>query len=83
MLDLWTVAVISKIVLHHSGYKLPMDGFPFFLTSMVHFHDYHHQFFDTCFGTIGLLDWLHGTGYTLKKSHLGYEKDWKHKNFST
>ena len=62
MLDLWTFIVISKIVLHHSGYELPMDGFPPYVKSMVHFHDYHHQFYDKCFGTIGLLDYLHGTG---------------------
>ena len=26
------------------------------IQSMVHFHDYHHQFYDRCFGTIGILD---------------------------
>ena len=76
MLDLWTFIVISKIVLHHSGYELPLDGFPPYVKSMVHFHDYHHQFYDKCFGTIGLLDYIHGTGYTDQKSFKGYEKNW-------
>ena len=40
------------------------------------FHDYHHQYYDKCFGTIGLLDWLHGTGYTQCRSHLGLERTW-------
>ncbi|OLL23716.1 Fatty acid hydroxylase domain-containing protein 2, partial [Neolecta irregularis DAH-3] len=39
----------------HSGYDLPgMHG-------VARFHDWHHEFFNGCFGAIGYLDWLHGT----------------------
>ena len=35
LLHLWTFVVITKIVFHHSGYKMPLDGFPPLLQSMV------------------------------------------------
>jgi len=51
-----------------------MDGIPGLLNSMSHFHDFHHKHFDRAFGVIGLLDWLHGTGYD--EYHDPHLKEW-------
>ena len=71
--SLWVAIVVGQVTFHHSGYDLPLDGAPPFLSSMAHFHDYHHQFFDKCFGVIGLFDWIHGTGHT---EYTKYVDEW-------
>jgi sterol desaturase/sphingolipid hydroxylase (fatty acid hydroxylase superfamily) len=38
----------------HSGYD--------FFAGSARMHDLHHEKFNVCFGTVGLLDWLHKTG---------------------
>lgn len=38
----------------HCGYAIP------YLTTPLP-HDYHHQVFNANYGTLGVLDWLHGT----------------------
>jgi len=66
LLYLWEFLSIIAILLHHSGYEVPMDGVPGVLGSMSHFHDYHHQKYNRNFGVIGVLDRIHNTdqGYT-------------------
>jgi len=41
-------------ILSHGGYAIP--GLPSPLA-----HDYHHQVFNANYGTVGFLDWFHGT----------------------
>jgi len=63
MLWLWTGVATSGILIHHCGYEVPGDCVPGFLDSMTHFHDYHHKYYNKAFGVLGILDWVHGTGY--------------------
>ncbi|KAI9362544.1 hypothetical protein DFJ73DRAFT_598588, partial [Zopfochytrium polystomum] len=51
----WIFIAVATIVADHSGYS-----FPFFAPSVVR-HDFHHLRFNSNFGALGLLDWLHGT----------------------
>ncbi|KAE8420023.1 fatty acid hydroxylase superfamily-domain-containing protein [Aspergillus pseudocaelatus] len=37
-------------------------------------HDAHHELFDVEYGTLGLMDWLHGTNYTGKHKSKGKGK---------
>jgi fatty acid hydroxylase domain-containing protein 2 len=48
-----SVKLINAIV-HHSGLHLPLMPSP-------EFHDYHHRFFNECFGANGILDYIFGT----------------------
>ncbi|EAT44506.1 AAEL004126-PB [Aedes aegypti] len=61
---LWFNYVIQDTLTAHSGYHLP------FLMSSE-YHDYHHLKFNQCFGTNGLLDWLHGTDANFRKTKYG------------
>jgi sterol desaturase/sphingolipid hydroxylase (fatty acid hydroxylase superfamily) len=40
----------------HSGYAL----LPW-ISRFVRFHDWHHEYFNGCFGAMGWIDWIHGT----------------------
>ena len=56
---------IFQSVIDHSG-------FYFTIWPAGRAHDYHHEKFRVCYGTIGLLDWLHGTDeMPLKKRKEG------------
>ena len=74
MLWFWTAISIHGILIHHSGYEVPADNFPFLMNSMSHFHDYHHKHYNKAFGVIGLMDWIHGTGYN---NYWKYHKNWE------
>lgn len=70
MVYFWSAVATINILLHHSGYELPLvDGIPWFLNSMAFFHDYHHENFSKAFGVIGLMDWVHQTGYEEYQAH--------------
>jgi len=58
---LWFALAHIGTTIHHSGYHLP--GFP-----SPQFHDYHHLTFQWNFGTLGLLDWLHGTDKQFRRT---------------
>ncbi|THX57400.1 sterol desaturase [Aureobasidium pullulans] len=49
----WTVATVETVIAH-SGYD--------FFTVLSRKHDLHHEKSRVNFGTLGFLDWLHGTG---------------------
>ncbi|KAK7063133.1 Fatty acid hydroxylase domain-containing protein 2 [Halocaridina rubra] len=51
---LWGVIGVLQTLNSHSGYHLPFLFSP-------EAHDYHHLKFDQNYGTLGLLDFLHGT----------------------
>lgn len=51
---IWYSLASTVTVIHHSGYHLPLLPSP-------QFHDYHHLTYNWNFGTLGILDWLHGT----------------------
>lgn len=40
----------------HSGYAF-LPG----ISRYIRFHDWHHEFFNGCFGAMGWIDWIHGT----------------------
>uniref|UniRef100_A0A1Q3FNC4 Putative c-4 sterol methyl oxidase n=1 Tax=Culex tarsalis TaxID=7177 RepID=A0A1Q3FNC4_CULTA len=64
---LWFNYVIQDTLTAHSGYHLP-----FLMSSEA--HDYHHLKFNQCYGTFGLLDWLHGTDEQYRKTKY-YQRD--------
>lgn len=51
---MWLIMVVSSAVIAHCGYHLPLLPSP-------EAHDFHHLKFTNCFGTLGILDRLHGT----------------------
>lgn len=51
---LWLTKVMFGTVSDHSGYYFPG-------LTMPEIHDHHHRTFNECFGTLGILDYLHGT----------------------
>jgi len=51
---LWVNYGQLTTVFSHGGYAVP--GLPSPLA-----HDYHHQVFNANYGTVGFLDWFHGT----------------------
>jgi len=58
----WISLAIISTLNAHSGYHLP-----FYLSSEQ--HDYHHsKGFTQNFGTLGILDWFHGTDGQFRKS---------------
>ncbi|XP_070552729.1 fatty acid hydroxylase domain-containing protein 2-like [Ptychodera flava] len=57
----WLVVSIIVTTVHHSGYHFPLLPSP-------EFHDYHHLKFTSCYGIIGLCDWLHGTDKQFRES---------------
>lgn len=58
---IWYSLASAVTVIHHSGYHLPLFPSP-------QFHDYHHLTFNWNFGTLGILDWLHGTDKGFRKT---------------
>ena len=51
---IWIGTVVFTTLVHHSGYHFP------FLPSPEH-HDFHHLKFNQNYGSLGILDYLHGT----------------------
>ena len=68
----WISLATATIVLHHSGFDIPLDSFPT-TGSMSHFHDFHHKVFNRNYGLLGILDRFHGTDAGWKE-HL---RDWE------
>ncbi|KAK4321535.1 hypothetical protein Pmani_007657 [Petrolisthes manimaculis] len=62
ILWVWSGLVTFTAIIHHSGYHLPFLSSP-------RFHFYHHQKPLECYGTMGLLDYLHGTDHKYRRSH--------------
>ncbi len=58
--------VITNTLNSHCGYH-----FPFFPSPEA--HDFHHLRFTQCFGTLGILDYLHGTD-VLFRSNKAYKR---------
>jgi sterol desaturase/sphingolipid hydroxylase (fatty acid hydroxylase superfamily) len=52
----WAFLILELLqtTMVHSGYD--------FFAGLARMHDLHHEKFVVCFGTVGLLDWLHKTG---------------------
>ncbi|GAB6026420.1 Methylsterol monooxygenase 1 [Chamberlinius hualienensis] len=63
VVTMWIMGVIAFLytINEHSGYHFPLALSP-------EFHDFHHLKFNQNFGTIGFLDWLHGTDVEFRKS---------------
>ncbi|XP_077984379.1 fatty acid hydroxylase domain-containing protein 2-like [Glandiceps talaboti] len=59
----WLTLALVVTTTHHSGYHFP-------LLPSSEFHDFHHLKFNTCFGIIGLCDWLHGTDKLFRQSSV-------------
>ncbi|CAB3405501.1 unnamed protein product [Caenorhabditis bovis] len=57
---IWASIAILSTTFSHSGYHLPFMPSP-------EAHDYHHKYFNECFGTV-LLDRLHGTNKNFRAS---------------
>ena len=53
---IWGVVALFNTMTVHSGYCLPIPGFP-----EPYFHDYHHEKFNECFGAARIFDTLFGT----------------------
>jgi len=58
----WLCVAMMSTIYVHSGYEFPYSPYD---TSK--FHDLHHSKFIYNYGTIGILDWVHGTTYDEKK----------------
>lgn len=63
---MWFIMVVISGVNAHCGYH-----FPFFPSPEA--HDFHHLKFSNCFGTLGILDRLHGTDNQFRKTKA-YER---------
>ncbi|RYG47567.1 hypothetical protein EON67_08460 [archaeon] len=50
----WSCNAVVNTMIGHSGYVLPFTRDPYG-------HDWHHEKFDECFGTLDVLDYVHGT----------------------
>ncbi|CAH1799365.1 unnamed protein product, partial [Owenia fusiformis] len=61
VLWLWLTIAMSVTVIKHSGYHLPFLPSP-------EYHDFHHLKFNTCYGSLGILDKLHGTDKLFQES---------------
>jgi len=75
MLYAWEFVALSMILLHHCGYEVPLDSVPGVISSMSHFHDYHHQNYSRNFGVLGIMDKIHGTD----QGYADYHAKWEHK----
>ncbi|XP_055586313.1 fatty acid hydroxylase domain-containing protein 2-like isoform X2 [Uranotaenia lowii] len=64
---LWYPMMIIETIRDHCGYHLP-----FFFSPER--HDYHHAKFTECYGTFGIMDWIHGTDQGYRKSKQ-YQRD--------
>ncbi|XP_028638345.1 fatty acid hydroxylase domain-containing protein 2 [Grammomys surdaster] len=62
----WLSLVLIISTLTHCGYHLPFLPLP-------ELHEYHHLKFNECYGILGVLDHLHGTDVTFKKTKA-YER---------
>ncbi|KAK5966872.1 Dietary restriction down regulated [Trichostrongylus colubriformis] len=58
---IWACIAIMSTTFSHSGYHFPFQPSP-------EAHDYHHKVFNECFGVLGILDYLHGTANTFRRS---------------
>ncbi|XP_072040674.1 fatty acid hydroxylase domain-containing protein 2-like [Amphiura filiformis] len=58
---MWYVMVVSSAVVAHCGYHLPFLPSP-------EAHDFHHLKFTNNYGTLGILDRLHGTDNLFRQS---------------
>jgi len=65
---LWVIIAITSTVSGHSGYDFPFNPF-----GSAKIHDFHHSSFKDNYGSIGLLDWFHGTN-KLYINHIQQEK---------
>eukprot|EP00929_Paragymnodinium_shiwhaense_P017223 TRINITY_DN126237_c0_g1_i1.p1 TRINITY_DN126237_c0_g1~~TRINITY_DN126237_c0_g1_i1.p1 ORF type:complete len:264 (+),score=15.66 TRINITY_DN126237_c0_g1_i1:79-870(+) len=76
ILIFWIFLGTLNVILHHSGYDFepywPDSIKPF--KSMTQQHDYHHFATHTCFGVIGLADWIFGTDYGFEKHFTEWER---------
>ena len=70
LLWLWTVLSVWGILLHHCGFDAPLDDLGF--GSMAQMHDFHHARFNSNFGIVGVLDWMHSTDHGFKE----HVKEW-------
>lgn len=48
----------------HSGYAF-LPG----ISRYIRFHDWHHEYFNGCFGAMGWIDWIHGTDQGFKRTY--------------
>lgn len=67
----WTVLAIFGTQTHHSGYRFPWQ---FVLDHNPNFHDFHHETFNSNFGVLGILDYLHGTDVAWRQRIQGLRK---------
>lgn len=61
---MWVCGACLGTQTHHSGYRLPWNAE---IEENPEFHDFHHMRFNTCYGTMGWLDALHGTDGAFKE----------------
>lgn len=57
----WSAVTAPYGVVVHSGYHLPLLPSP-------QMHDFHHLRFHENYGILGILDWLHGTDVSFRRS---------------
>lgn len=67
---MWTVFAVLGTQYHHCGYKMPWS--PAF-DEHPHFHDFHHEKFNSNYGALGWLDRLHGTDKMWQDMHKNKE----------
>jgi len=58
---LWYTVMVIITLSDHSGYHLPFAPSP-------EAHDYHHLKFNQYYGTLGIMDYIHGTDETYRES---------------
>ncbi|XP_022079657.1 fatty acid hydroxylase domain-containing protein 2-like [Acanthaster planci] len=61
VLWVWFLIVEASAIVAHCGYHLPLLPSP-------EAHDFHHLKFTNCYGTLGILDRLHGTDNLFRES---------------
>lgn len=60
---LWFCLIELQVMNDHSGFHFPLSFSP-------EMHDFHHLKFHTCYGWLGLLDWIHGTDWKFQQSPI-------------
>ncbi|KAJ3208126.1 Chromosome 5 4 [Dinochytrium kinnereticum] len=68
----WLTIAITTTISTHSGFVIP--GMP----SPIR-HDFHHYRFNSCFGVLGILDYLHGTDVGTEEYKDRFERRIKQK----
>jgi sterol desaturase/sphingolipid hydroxylase (fatty acid hydroxylase superfamily) len=58
------VLELLQTTIVHSGYAV-IPG----LNRLIRFHDWHHEFFNGCFGSMGVIDWVHGTDKGFQRTY--------------